>query len=97
MLRLNPAAATTGTFIRPIRAEGRYSSALPAAAIIRSGARSRRNSIPGDIVNIAPGVKHWHGAAPDSMFSHFAVEVPGENSHSQWCEVISGEEYGKLK
>jgi 4-carboxymuconolactone decarboxylase len=31
------------------------------------------------------------------MFSHFAVEVPGENSHSQWCEVISGEEYGKLK
>ena len=23
---------------------------------------------PGDVVNIAPEVKHWHGAAPDSWF-----------------------------
>ena len=52
---------------------------------------------PGDVINIVPGVKHWHGAAPDSWFSHLAVEVPGENSHSQWCEAVSDEEYGKLK
>ena len=52
---------------------------------------------PGDVVNIAPGVKHWHGAAPDSWFSHLAVEVPGENGHSRWCESVSDEEYGKLK
>ena len=38
---------------------------------------------PGDVINIAPGVKHWHGAAPDSWFSHLAVEVPGENCRSQ--------------
>ncbi len=30
----------------------------------------------GDIINILAGVKHWHGAAPDSWFSHLAVEVP---------------------
>ena len=27
---------------------------------------------PGDVVNIPTGVKHWHGAAPDSWFSHLA-------------------------
>ncbi len=52
---------------------------------------------PGDVVNIAPGVKHWHGAAPDSWFSHLAVEVPGENGHSVWCEPVSDEAYVQLK
>lgn len=52
---------------------------------------------PGDVVNIAPGIKHWHGAAPDSWFSHLAVEVPGENCRSQWCEPVSEEDYQKLK
>ncbi len=52
---------------------------------------------PGDVVNIMPGVKHWHGAAPDSWFSHLAVEVPGENCRSQWCEPVSEEDYQKLK
>ena len=52
---------------------------------------------PGDVINIMPGVKHWHGAAPDSWFSHLAVEAPGENCRSQWCEPVSEEEYQKLK
>ena len=52
---------------------------------------------PGDVVNIAPGVKHWHGAAPDSWFSHLAVEVPGENRRSQWCEPVTDEVYNNLK
>ena len=52
---------------------------------------------PGDVVNIAPGVKHWHGAAPDSWFSHLAVEVPGENGHSEWLEPVDDEAYGKLQ
>lgn len=52
---------------------------------------------PGDTVNIAPGVKHWHGAAKDSWFSHLAIEVPGENNHTEWCEPVRDEEYDKLK
>ena len=51
----------------------------------------------GDVVNIPAGVKHWHGAAPDSWFQHLAVEVPGENCKSEWCEPVSDEEYGRLK
>ncbi|MCQ2515051.1 MAG: carboxymuconolactone decarboxylase family protein [Ruminococcus sp.] len=52
---------------------------------------------PGDCVNIAPGVKHWHGAATDSWFSHLAIEVPGENTSNEWCEPVSDEEYNNLK
>ena len=52
---------------------------------------------PGDCINITPEVKHWHGAAPDSWFSHLAVEVPGEETSNEWCEPVSDEEYGKLK
>ena len=52
---------------------------------------------PGDVVNIPAGVKHWHGAAPNSWFQHLAVEVPGEETRSEWCEPVDAEEYAKLK
>lgn len=53
--------------------------------------------LPGDVVNISSGVKHWHGAAPDSWFSHLAVEVPGEETSNEWLEPVSEQEYNKLK
>ena len=52
---------------------------------------------PGTVINIPKGVKHWHGAAPDSWFSHLAIEVPGENGRAEWLEPVSDEDYGKLK
>ncbi len=51
---------------------------------------------PGDCVNIPAGVKHWHGAAKNSWFSHLSVEVAGENCTSEWLEPVSDEEYDKL-
>ena len=51
---------------------------------------------PGDVVNIPTGVKHWHGAAPDSWFSHLALEVPGQNCSNEWLEAVADEDYGKL-
>ena len=53
--------------------------------------------LPGDVVNIPEGVKHWHGAAKDSWFQHIAVEVPGEESSSEWCEPVEDDYYNKLK
>ena len=50
-----------------------------------------------DLYSVRPGVKHWHGAAPDGWFSHLAVEVPGENGHSVRCEPVSGEAYAQLR
>lgn len=52
---------------------------------------------PGDCINIPAGVKHWHGAAPDSWFSHLAIEVPGENCSNEWLEAVSDDDYGKLE
>ena len=52
---------------------------------------------PGDCVNIPAEVKHWHGAAPDEWFSHLAIEVPGEKTSSEWCEIVTNEIYEKLK
>jgi len=52
---------------------------------------------PGDVINISPEVKHWHGAAPDSWFAHLAVEVPAENSCNEWLEPVSDEFYNSLK
>lgn len=52
---------------------------------------------PGDVVEIPPEVKHWHGAAPDSFFAHLAVEIPAEGGCTEWLEPLSDEEYGKLK
>lgn len=50
----------------------------------------------GDVVKIAPGIKHWHGAAKDSWFAHLAVEVPGENPRSEWLEAVNKEDYSQL-
>ncbi len=49
--------------------------------------------LPGDVVHIPAGVKHWHGAAKDSWFQHLAIEVPGEECRTEWCEEVSDEEY----
>lgn len=51
---------------------------------------------PGDVVNIPAGVKHWHGAAKDSWFTHLAIEVPGENKSNAWLEPVSDEAYAAL-
>ena len=50
----------------------------------------------GDVVTIPVNVKHWHGAKKNSWFSHIAIEVPGEDTSTEWCEEVSDEEYDKL-
>lgn len=49
--------------------------------------------LPGDVVNIPVDVKHWHGAAPDSWFSHLAVEVPGKEASNEWLEEVNDTDY----
>lgn len=48
---------------------------------------------PGDVVWIAPGEKHWHGAAPNTAMMHIAIH---ENLHGKvvdWLEKVSDEQY----
>lgn len=44
----------------------------------------------GDAVVIAPGERHWHGAAPGSAGTHIAVNV---NAATTWLEPVGDEEY----
>lgn len=53
--------------------------------------------LPGTVIHIPANVKHWHGAAADSWFSHLAIEIAGENASTEWLEAVPAEEYDKLK
>ncbi|HEL2072000.1 TPA: cupin domain-containing protein [Streptococcus suis] len=48
---------------------------------------------PGKVIVIPANVKHWHGAKSDSWFSHIALEVPGDNTKTEWLEPVSEEDY----
>ena len=43
---------------------------------------------PGTVINIPANIKHWHGAADDSWFSHLAIEIAGEEASTEWCEKV---------
>lgn len=51
----------------------------------------------GDCMNIPAGIKHWHGAASDSWFSHLAIEVTGRDCSNEWLESVSDEQYSLCK
>ncbi len=45
----------------------------------------------GDVVRIAPGEKHWHGAAPGGRMTHIAVNV---DAATTWLEAVTDADYG---
>lgn len=55
-----------------------------------------RKLYPGDVVNIKPGIKHWHGASKDSWFSHLAIEVPAIEGKNEWLEAVDETTYNNL-
>lgn len=55
--------------------------------------KAPQSLIPGDIVEIPAGVKHWHGAKRASWFSHLAFEIPGTETSNEWCEPVTDGEY----
>lgn len=59
------------------------------------GKKARRLKT-GDVVNIPANVKHWHGAAQDAWFQHLAIEVPGENCRTEWCEPVTDDDYAEV-
>jgi len=48
---------------------------------------------PGDVVWIAPGEKHWHGAAPTTAMTHIAIVERSETNSTEWMEHVSDEQY----
>ena len=52
-----------------------------------------RRLFPGDIVEIAPDVVHWHGAAPDSWFAHIAITTNPQINAAVWLSPVSDNQY----
>jgi quercetin dioxygenase-like cupin family protein len=48
---------------------------------------------PGDVVWIAPGEKHWHGATPTTPMTHIAVVERLNGKNIDWLEKVSDEQY----
>jgi quercetin dioxygenase-like cupin family protein len=48
---------------------------------------------PGDIVWIAAGVKHWHGATPTNGMSHIAFSESLDGKSVEWMEKVTDEQY----
>ena len=55
--------------------------------------QTARRLFPGDIVEIAPGVEHWHGAAPNSWFAHIAITTNPQNNAAVWISPVSDDQY----
>ena len=52
---------------------------------------------PGDVVNIQPEVKHWHGASPESEFTHIAISTNTEKGIVDWLERVTDEQYNSYQ
>jgi quercetin dioxygenase-like cupin family protein len=50
----------------------------------------------GDTVWIAPGEKHWHGAAPDCAMAHIAIQEAQDGSNVTWMEPVSDADYAAV-
>ena len=51
----------------------------------------------GDVLQIAPDVEHWHGAAPDSDFTHIAINTNTQKGVVNWLQPVTDEEYNNSK
>ena len=51
---------------------------------------------PGSTVWFDAGERHWHGAAPDCLMSHIAIqEADTDGRATAWEEHVSDDEYGR--
>src|SRR5476649_637476 len=48
---------------------------------------------PGDVIQFAPGEKHWHGASPTTAMTHIAIQEQLDGKAVEWMEKVSDEQY----
>src|SRR5690625_7236432 len=53
--------------------------------------------VPGTVIRVPAGTKHWHGAKGDAWFSHLAFITPGEAIDNDWLGPVSDGEYDRLR
>lgn len=73
-----------GQILLVLNGEGRYQEKGKEIQVLQKG----------DVVCIAPGVVHWHGAAPDNWFVHLSLETNAhQNGKTDWLDEVTEEEY----
>lgn len=50
----------------------------------------------GDVIKCAPGIEHWHAAAPNSEFAYVAIS-PSEKGKTIWLQRVTDAEYNSIK
>ena len=54
--------------------------------------------VPGTVIAVPEGVKHWHGAAKDSWMQHLTYHANAQPGNSnEWLEPVTDEQYSTLK
>lgn len=48
---------------------------------------------PGDVVSIAPGEKHWHGATATTAMTHIAIQEQVDGKAADWLEKVDDAQY----
>jgi quercetin dioxygenase-like cupin family protein len=52
---------------------------------------------PGDRVFFEPGEEHWHGAAPNSLMTHLAMQQADEEGNvATWGDHVTEKEYSAV-
>ena len=72
-----------GQILLVLGGEGRYQERNSEIRVLKKG----------DVVRIPLNVEHWHGAAPNSWFTHISVETNLPNNQTTWLEPVSDAEY----
>ena len=75
---------------------GQYLLVTGGAGWYQEEGREARPLRPGDIVNVPAEIKHWHGAASDSWFSHLLVPVPAAGASNAFLEEVADKDYDAL-
>lgn len=74
---------------------GQILVAVGGKGFYQARGEAARMLLPGDVVEIPADVEHWHGAAPDSWFSHLAIECNPQTNKNTWLEPVDDKQYAE--
>ncbi|SEI88455.1 Cupin domain protein [Azotobacter beijerinckii] len=62
---------------------------------VQEWGKDKQEIHPGDVVRIAPGVKHWHGATASNGMRHIALQEAVDGKNVEWLEQVGDDQYAK--
>jgi quercetin dioxygenase-like cupin family protein len=63
------------------------------SGLIQEWGKPVRKINKGDVIWTPPGVKHWHGGAPNSAMTHTAIQESQDGKVVEWMEKVTDEDY----